>query len=61
MTDYVHFNPAYDDLPMLPSKRDQMTDETREFDSKIAYMRDLLKEVSELLAEIGRVAGELRR
>ena len=52
MTDYVYVNPKFDDLPILQAKP-AMTDEAREFNSDIAYMRDLLKDIAEVLDFMG--------
>jgi hypothetical protein len=49
VTEYVYLNQKYDDLPILHRKPDALTDEAREFDSDIAYMRDLLKDIAEML------------
>lgn len=52
MTDYLYVNPKFDDLPILQVKP-AMTDDAREFNSDIAYMRDLVKDIAEVLDVAG--------
>ena len=49
MTEDVYLNSTYDDLPILHRKPDALTDEAREFDSDMAYMRDLLQDIAQVL------------
>lgn len=57
MTEYSYWNPEYQNLPILHNKADKMTDEDRDFDSDITYMRELLKDIADVLDFMG---GEAR-
>jgi len=46
---YTYLHHKYDDLPFLHTKPDALTDDDRQFNSDIAYMRDLLADIAEVL------------
>ena len=45
MTDYVHLNPEFDDLPVLRVAASKMDDSDIEFQSHMSYLQDLLTDI----------------
>ena len=45
MTDYVHFNPEFDDLPLIQVAALKLDDSDIAFQSDLSYMRLLLMEI----------------